>query len=104
VTITPDGGTIICGPQQYKAGSPADCAQLIAYSVRTGKPVRVLYRDPQGCEGSAVAVPLWAALSAEHVIVVLRHDLSPEVGLVGGDRFTKFPPAAQSRDLCSAAF
>jgi hypothetical protein len=111
VSITPDGGTVICGTQQTEAGSHADCArlgsELTAYSVRTGKPVRVLYRDPQGCAGDTVAVPLWAAISAEHVIVLLRSGVSAtgvEVGLVAGGRFTKFPPAAQSRDLYTAAF
>jgi hypothetical protein len=63
-----------------------------------------LYRDPDGCDGGAVAVPVWASLSAEHVVVVLRHDLSPVVGLVAGGRFTKLPPAVQSRELYTAAF
>jgi hypothetical protein len=103
LTITPDGGTIICGTQTG-AGSQAGCARLTAYSVQTGQPVRVLYRDPDGCDGGAVAVPVWASLSAEHVVVVLRHDLSPVVGLVAGGRFTKLPPALQSRDLYTAAF
>ncbi len=74
-----------------------------------------MYRDPQGCAGDTVAVPLWAALSAEHVIVLLRSGASAtgvEVGLVAGGRFTELPglqspdllPGVQPPDLYSAAF
>jgi hypothetical protein len=108
LSLTLDGGTVICGTEYDGHG---DCARLgpafIAYSVQTGKPVRVLYRDQQACQGDWVAVPLWAASSAEHVIGLLGHRVTPnaaEVGLVAGGRFTKLPPAAQSPDLYSAAF
>jgi hypothetical protein len=115
LSLTPDGGTVICGTEY---GGHADCAQgpaFVAYSVQTGKPVRVLYRDQQACDGNWVAVPLWAALSAEHVIGLLGHQVTNstvEVGLAAGGRFTKLPglqspdllPGVQPPDLYTAAF
>lgn len=61
-------------------------------------------------------VPLWAALSAEHVIGLLGHQVTNtntvEVGLAAGGRFTKLPglqspdllPGVQPPDLYGAAF
>ncbi|MGH3251627.1 MAG: hypothetical protein ACRDOI_36210, partial [Trebonia sp.] len=42
---------------------------LVAYSVDTGQPVRVLARYQQSCD-AGTAVPLWSDPAAKHVIAL----------------------------------
>ncbi len=75
---TPDGGTVVCATQYNlvsRSGPSADCLLhgpgFIAYSVRTGKPVRTLYRYSRPCT-SGFANTVWLDASASHVIGAVR--------------------------------
>lgn len=83
---TPDGGTVICGLQYdvlSGGGTTAGCAngglEFTAYSVRTGRPVRVLYRYPGPCS-SGLAEVLWTDASAKYVIGALEIDVANQGG------------------------
>jgi hypothetical protein len=72
--ITPDGRTAVCATQYafvVGSGSNAGCAngglKFTAYSVRTGKPVRVLYQYRGACH-NGLAVLLWTDDSARYII------------------------------------
>ena len=72
--ITPDGGTAVCATQYayvIGGGSNAGCAngglEFTAYSVRTGKPVRVLYQYRGACH-NGLSVLLWTDDSARYII------------------------------------
>jgi hypothetical protein len=72
--LTPDGGTVVCGTQYDLLsgnGTSADCPQggleFTAYSVLTGKPVRVLYQYRGACSNGATFVP-WTDASAREII------------------------------------
>lgn len=72
--ITPDGGTAVCATQYAfltGSGSNAGCAngglEFTAYSVRTGKPVRVLYQYRGACH-NGLSVLLWTDDSARYII------------------------------------
>jgi hypothetical protein len=62
LNLTPDGGTVICGTQYNESaddrGTDAGCAsaglEFTAYSARTGKPVRVLYKDQGPCSNGGL--------------------------------------------------
>lgn len=72
--LTPDGGTVVCGTQvnyqQYNRspGCEDNGPMLIAYSVATGRQLRVLYQYSGTCYTSAVNTVLWADASARHVV------------------------------------
>lgn len=82
VRVTPDGQSVICGRQYNEdvtspiAGAVkfTECAKIgpafIAYSVRTGKPVRVLYQYRGSC-AQGWATPVWSDPSGQHVIGIL---------------------------------
>jgi hypothetical protein len=72
--LTPDGGTVVCGtPYDWVSGhgSSAGCPQggleFTAYSVLTGKPIRVLYQYREACSDGWTFVP-WTAASATEII------------------------------------
>ena len=72
--LTPDGRTVICTTQYNLLtipGSNPDCAngglEFTAYSVRTGKPVRVLYRYPGACH-NGVSYVLWTDAAATSIV------------------------------------
>ena len=73
--LSPDGGTIVCGTQYALVdggpGTNAGCANgglvFTAYSVRTGKPVRVLYQNPGPCHNGLNEV-LWMNASGTEII------------------------------------
>jgi len=109
LSLSPDGGTVICGTQS-KAVPAAGCAArgpaFTAYSVSTGKPVRVLYRDRTDC-GNRQLIPLWSDSGARHVIVVQADApaaTSPRFALVTGGRLVEFPPTEKPPVYYLAAF
>jgi hypothetical protein len=71
--LTPDGGTVVCGTQVNYPPSrtPVPCAQdapaFVAYSVATGKLVRVLYQYTGSCVWT-MNIPLWTDDAARHVV------------------------------------
>jgi hypothetical protein len=75
LSLTPDGGTVICGTQVAPGNGTSDPAcgnlgpGLVAYPVRTGQPVRVLASYQQPCD-AGTAVPLWSDSAAKDVIGV----------------------------------
>jgi hypothetical protein len=84
--ITPDGETAICATQYdflSSGGSDSGCAsgglEFIAYSVRTGKPVRVLYQYRGACHNGISVLP-WTDASAETIIGATDINLANEGG------------------------
>lgn len=75
LSLTPDGGTVVCGTQydflSGDGGSDAGCAkgglEFTAYSVRTGRPVGVLYQYRGACSNGLSSV-LWTDASAREII------------------------------------
>jgi hypothetical protein len=72
LSLTPDGGTVICGTQGVARGTSASgCGEqvpeFVAYSARTGKRLRVLASDQQPC-AAGTAVPVWSDPAANNVI------------------------------------
>jgi len=71
--LTPDGGTVVCGTQvNYpRSRTPVPCAQdapaFVAYSVATGKVLRVLYQYTGSCVWT-MNIPLWTDNAARHVV------------------------------------
>jgi hypothetical protein len=116
---TPDGGTVVCATQYNfvsQSGPSADCLKhgpgFIAYSVRTGKPVRVLYRYTKPCT-SGIASTVWLDASAAHVIGAVRFPSGSgaldagELGVItraGGFQPVKLPKAVIPADFESIAF
>src|SRR5207302_1795451 len=110
---TPDGGTVVCATQYNfvsQSGRSADCQKhgpgFVAYSVRTGKPARVLYRYSKQCT-SGVASTAWLDVSARHVIGAVRFPSASgaldtgQLGLItksGGFRPLKLPKAVIPAD------
>jgi hypothetical protein len=94
MNLTPDGGTATCATQYgYAAGSPsnAGCSngglEVTAYSARTGRPVRVLYKFRGACSDGLAAV-LWTDSSAKSIIGATETDLpggtnTPHAGQIG---------------------
>jgi hypothetical protein len=89
--LTPDGGTAICGTQYaFVDGGPgtdAGCAngglEFTAYSVRTGKPVRVLYQYRGACHNGLSSV-LWTDASATEIIGATQIDIANQGGKQAG--------------------
>jgi hypothetical protein len=89
--LTPDGGTVICGTQYaFVDGGPgtnAGCAngglEFTAYSVRTGKPVRVLYQYRGACHNGISRV-LWMNASGTEIIGSTQIDIANEGGKHAG--------------------
>jgi hypothetical protein len=84
--LTPDGGTILCAGQYAfltTSGTNAICAngglEITAYSVRTGKPVRVLYRYRGACHNGMTFVQ-WTNASATEIIGATEIDVANEGG------------------------
>lgn len=84
--LTPDGGTVICATQYaflINPGTNAGCAngglELIAYSARTGKPVRVLYPYRGACH-NGISSLLWTDASATEIVGAVQIDLANEGG------------------------
>jgi hypothetical protein len=94
VELTPDGGTATCGTQyNYSTadGTNEGCAngglEITAYSARTGRPVRVLYKFRGACSDGLAAV-LWTDSSARSIIAATETDLpggtnTPHAGQIG---------------------
>ena len=117
--LTPDGGTVI-GTTQYNLltipGANADCEndglEFIAYSVRTGKPVRVLYRYP-GAYHNGVSYVLWTDASASSIIGATEINagsegvkLTGQLGVItdGHIRLLKLPESVSPTDYRTIAF
>jgi hypothetical protein len=116
--ITPDGGTIVCGTQyafMSGAGSNAGCAQdgpgFTAYSVRTGKPVRVLYKYRGPCS-NGLSYVLWTDASARYVIGATEINPSSadthagQLGVITGGHISllKLPESMSFTDYPEVAF
>jgi hypothetical protein len=116
--ITPDGGTIVCGTQyayMSGVGTNAGCAQgglgFTAYSVRTGKPVRVLYKY-QGTCANGLSYVLWTGASARYVIGATEINPSSadthagQLGVITGGHISllKLPPSVSPPDYPYVAF
>ena len=94
MNLTPDGATATCATQYgYATGSPsnAGCSngglEVTAYSARTGRPVRVLYKFRGACSDGLAAV-LWTDSSARSIIGATETDLpggtnTPHAGQIG---------------------
>jgi hypothetical protein len=116
---TPDGGTVICTTQYNLLTIPginADCGggglEVIAYSVRTGKPVRVLYRYPGACH-NGVSYVLWTGASATSIIGATEINAASEgakqtgqLGVItdGHIRLLKLPESVSPTDDGTVAF
>jgi hypothetical protein len=89
--LTPDGGTVICGTQYALldggAGTNAGCAngglEFTAYSVRPGKPDRVMYQYRGACRNGLTSV-LWTDSSASSIIGATEIDIANEGGKQAG--------------------
>jgi hypothetical protein len=120
LTLTPDGGTVICGTQYNEStddrGTDAGCAsaglEFTAYSARTGKPVRVLYKYQGPCSNGETAV-LWTDSSARYVIGATETNLGNQAGKParqlgvindGHIRLFKLPQSILATDYLTAAF
>jgi len=118
--LTPDGGTVICGSQyaMYNTGpvTNAGCAnaglEFTAYSVGTGKPVRVLYRYRQACHDGLTFVP-WTDSAAKDAIGVTEIDVvnqggkqTDQLGVITGGhiRLLTLPKSVSPADYGTVAF
>jgi hypothetical protein len=88
--ITPDGGTAVCATQYafvVGSGSNAGCAngglKFTAYSVRTGKPVRVLYQYRGACH-NGLSILLWTDDSARYIIGATEINIANQGGKQAG--------------------
>jgi hypothetical protein len=84
--ITPDGGSAVCATQYAfltGSGSNAGCAkgglEFTAYSVRTGKPIRVLYQYRGACH-NGLSFLLWTDESARYIIGATEINVANEGG------------------------
>ena len=120
LTLTPDGGTVICGTQYNEStddrGTDAGCAsaglEFTAYSARTGRPVRVLYKYQGPCSNGETAV-LWTDSSARYVIGATLSDCgnqggkqASQLGVItdGHLRPLKLPASVLHTNYLTAAF
>jgi len=100
--LTPDGGTVVCGTQvNYPASNtPVACAEnapaFVAYSVATGRFLRVLYQFTGSCVWTENIV-LWSDDSARHVIGESQTtfqgnppQFSVRLGVAAAGEFAKF--------------
>jgi hypothetical protein len=118
--VTPDGGTAICGTQYaFVDGGPgtsAGCAngglEFTAYSVRTGKPVRVLYQYRGACDNGLSSV-LWTDASATSIIGATEINVdnggarqAGQLGVItdGHIRLLKLPKSVSPTDYGTVAF
>ena len=117
--VTPDGRTAICGTQYgvlSGGGANAGCAngalEFIAYSVRTGKLARVLYRYQGPCHSGLTGV-LWTDAAAGQVIGAIEIDVANEggkpagwVGVIADGRIhvLKLPNSLPPADYLTASF
>jgi hypothetical protein len=100
LSLTPDGGTAICGTQvaTEDGKTASDCGELglgfVAYSVPAGKPVRALASDGQACQ-AGTAVPVWSDPEARDVIGLFSTScggaFSTVLGATVGGRFYALP-------------
>jgi hypothetical protein len=88
--LTPDGGTVICGTQYALvsgAGTNAGCAngglEFTAYSVRTGKLIRVLYQYQGACH-NGISDLLWTGSSASSIVGATVINVADQGGKQGG--------------------
>jgi hypothetical protein len=89
--LSPDGGTVVCGTQYaFVDGGPgtnAGCAngglEFTAYSVRTGKPVRVLYQYRGACH-NGISMVLWMNAAGTEIIGSIQTDIANEGGQHAG--------------------
>jgi hypothetical protein len=89
--LTPDGGTIVCA-EQYAlvtgATINAGCAKgglgFTAYSVRTGKPVRVLYQYRGASCYDGISTLQWTNASATEIIGATQIDIGNQGGKQAG--------------------
>lgn len=120
MNLTPDGGTATCATQYgYTAGSPssASCSngglEVTAYSARTGRPVRVLYKFRDACSDGLAAV-LWTDSSARSIIGATETNLpgttniphAGQLGVItdGHFRALKLPKTVSLKDYLMMAF
>jgi hypothetical protein len=120
LNLTPDGGTVICGTQYNDSaddrGTGAGCAsgglEFTAYSARTGKPVRVLYKYRGPCNNGETAV-LWTDSSARYVIGATETNLGNQGGQQAGQlgvitdghlRPLNLPASVRQTDYLTVAF
>jgi hypothetical protein len=92
--LTTDGGTVTCATTYGYGGltgTDAGCAngglEVTAYSARTGRPVRALYKFRDACSDGLAAV-LWTDSSARSIIGATETDLpggtnTPHAGQIG---------------------
>jgi hypothetical protein len=119
MSLTPDGGTVICGSyydSRTPPGTSAGCAngglEFTAYSVRTGQPTRVLYQYRGTCSNGQTFVS-WADASATSTIGVTETDYAnpggkqaDQLGVITNDhiRLLKMPPSVPPFDYMTVAF
>jgi hypothetical protein len=113
----PDGGTVICGSRYTSPpGTNAGCAngglKFTAYSVRTGKPVRVLYEYRGACSSGEFYV-MWTDASATPIIGATEINAASEsakptiqLGVIAGGhiRLLKLPVSVHAMNDVSVAF
>ncbi len=91
IHLAPDGGTVVCGTQYaFVDGGPgtnAGCAngglEFTAYSVRTGKPVRVVYQYGGACR-NGISTVLWMNATGTEIIGSTQIDIANEGGRHAG--------------------
>jgi hypothetical protein len=91
IHLAPDGGTVVCGTQYALVnggpGTNAGCAngglEFNAYSVRTGKPIRVIYQYRGACHNGISAV-LWMNASGTEIIGATQTDVADQGGKHAG--------------------
>jgi hypothetical protein len=119
LSVTPDGGTVVCGTQYNflsgSGGSDAGCAngglEFTAYSVRTGQPVGVLYQYRGACS-NGLSYVLWTDASAGEIIgtTVINPTSggkpSGQVGVIANGHISlfKIPPSVSLTDYPDMAF
>ena len=117
----PEGATVICGTQYAvltSGGTSAGCTdgglEFTAYSVRTGRPVRVLYRYRGSCQLGFTQV-LWAGASARYLIGALEFELpnpdgaksqggGKQVGLLGVISDGRLRPLRMAKALPASGY
>lgn len=119
MSLTPDGGTVVCGSHYDSLtppGASAGCANgglgFTAYSVRTGQPIRVLYRYPGTCSNGQAFVA-WTDASATSIIGITETDIAntggrqaDQLGVItnGHIRLLKLPASVPPFDYPTLAF
>jgi hypothetical protein len=119
MSLTPDGGTVICGSQCTSLtppGTSAGCAngglEFTAYSVRTGQPARVLYHYRGTCSNGESSV-LWTDASGTSIIGATEINVAQgsgkrtgQLGVIseGHIRLLKLPKSVSPTDYGTVAF